>query len=283
MRNPVRRRRIVIAATATAAAVALTLGATAPAIADGNAATTPTKTTKTINATTYTTWYPAMYQTTGGKFTGYQFQIVANAVKELGWKVNWTAPTFDTIEPGVISGKYDFGSGFDITAERLKVLDIVPTLKTAQTLLTQKSAKKIGAAVTSMCGLRVAIDTGENDEGLIAANKKCASQGKSEITIPTYKDLATEVLALQAGNVDAVMINTTDVGAYTKDHPTFKENGPIFQQVLGGAAFVKGSPLAKQFAKGMNKSIKDGSYAKIIKKWNAGETTLTHVTVSPKP
>ena len=52
------------------------------------------------------------------------------SVRSSGLEVEHVPATFDTILPGLASGKYDLGmSTFSVTEERRKVVDFVPYLQ----------------------------------------------------------------------------------------------------------------------------------------------------------
>lgn len=240
----------------------------------------PTKTVKTVIAAD---WFPAAYKDADGNLAGYYVDLVNNAAKMAGWKLEYTNMSFDGVIPGIQSGKFAFGNTLDITTDRMKVLDMVPVVQTALTLLTLKSKPDIANTDEAMCGLTLATKTGGNVDGLNAISAQCVKDGKPAIKMSQYPDTGAMTLAVQSGNVDAEIMFNTDVGPFMKDHPEFKSTGPSFQHVYVGVGFSKGSPLATEFANSINKMLADGTYAAILKKVDARNVEIRQAQVNPDP
>ena len=75
-----------------------------------------------------------------GKLTGYEMEVVYLFAKEYGYKLDMEYMTFDAILPGVITGKYDIGTGaVTITEERAQSLDFSESHLTVDVVMVVKA------------------------------------------------------------------------------------------------------------------------------------------------
>ncbi|WP_322098381.1 transporter substrate-binding domain-containing protein [Nakamurella alba] len=273
------------AATSAAGSAVSSEASSAGSSPASSAGSSPVGEALTLSATTYRDWTPAAYENEAGELTGYFTELETAAATAANWTLEWDTPAFEAVIPGVQSGKYDLGGGVDITAERLKVIDIVSVIRVGYTFLTlADGGAEVADDTTALCGVRVgAVAAQASLEELGEISDACVAAGQPAVEISTYANDSAGLLALKSGNIDVRTINTAEGGFFTKSQPEFAVTGPIITQVDAGIAFAKGSPLAQQFADAVNKTIEDGTYAQILESYGAQEVAITRSEVSPTP
>ena len=196
---------------------------------------------------------------------------LANALgRVLGLKVNVTNATFDTIIPGLASGKYNLGmSSFTDTKEREKTVDFV-TYYVAGTSFYVKSAG--GPNVTSLadlCGRVVAAEKGTTQQmDAQGQSAKCTSAGKPAVNVQVYNDQNAVNLALSSGRAQVAMADSP-VAAYQvkKSAGTFRVAGQPYGTAPYGIAIPKDSGMTKPVLAAVKKVMADGTYTQILDKW----------------
>ena len=85
----------------------------------------------------------------GGELTGYEMEILLLFAKEYGYQLEMSYMAFDAILPGVITGKYDIGTGaVTITEERAQSLDFSESHLTVDVVMVVKAEEDPAAKVS---------------------------------------------------------------------------------------------------------------------------------------
>ena len=205
-----------------------------------------------------------------GKVEGIEIEIMELICKELGVELEIKQMDFDSVLPGVQTGKFNVGvSGISVTPEREKnTLFTIPYCLAAQAIVvTSDSSITCKADLT---GKNVSVQTGTT------AEEFCMKNG---YTVKAFAANADAEAALTVGKVDAWVIDDLTaaemVAAYNKDHP----DAPLV--ILDEAMTTE--PYAFAFAQGgddlvakineiLNKLLADGTIASIFEKYDAPYT-----------
>lgn len=220
-----------------------------------------------------------------GKAVGLDLDIRAALAKKLGiaWQVE--TGTFQTIIPGVQSGKYQVGQGnFGVTKEREKVVDFATYLNDGQAFIGSKSVKinKV-KTLLDVCGLKVATTSGTTFQKLLTDfAPQCAAAGKKPYQVQYFSDTAPIYLGLQNGKVDVFFGPTLSQKVVVQKIPGTKYLGQVAQTPVGFVTARK-SPIAPAITAAINDLIKDGTYAKIFAKWKVGSSVITKSQLNPTP
>jgi polar amino acid transport system substrate-binding protein len=178
--------------------------------------------------------------------------------------------TFDTIIPGLASGKYDLGmSSFTDTKEREKVVDFVTYFSAGTSFYVKANGGPTIGSLADLCGHTVAVERGTTQAtDANAQNAKCKKAGKSGVKVSVFPDQNSANLALSSGRGEVGMADSP-VAAYIvkKSNGLFKLTGKAYGTAPYGIAIQKGTPLTKQVLSAMKTLIKNGTYASILKKW----------------
>ena len=75
-----------------------------------------------------------------GALVGYEVEVLQHFAKEYGYRLEFISMTFDAILPGVVSGKYDIGTGgMTITEERAQSVDFSESYMTVDVIMVVKA------------------------------------------------------------------------------------------------------------------------------------------------
>lgn len=205
-----------------------------------------------------------------GKVEGIEIEIMELICQELGVELEIKQMDFDSVLPGVQTGKFNVGvSGISVTPEREKnTLFTVPYCLAAQAIVVTSDSTI--ASKADLAGKTVSVQTGTT------AEEFCMSNG---YTVKAFAANADAETALTVGKVDAWVIDDLTaaemVAAYNEDHP----DAPLV--ILDEAMTTE--PYAFAFAQGnedlVNKIneileglLADGTIASIFAQNNAPYT-----------
>ncbi len=187
----------------------------------------------------------------------------------LGLKVRVVNATFDSIIPGLASGKYDLGmSSFTDTKEREATVDFV-TYFSAGTSFYGKAQGPAISGLADLCGEKVAVEKGTTQAADVAAqSKKCTAAGKPAVTLRVFPDQNGANLAISSGRAQIGMADSP-VAAYQvkRSNGEFKLVGKTYGTAPYGIALPKGKGMAKPVLAGLKALMADGRYQSILKKW----------------
>ncbi|MFJ8197079.1 ABC transporter substrate-binding protein [Streptomyces sp. NPDC096152] len=217
---------------------------------------------------------------------GQDIDLADAVAKVLGVKLERQDASFETILPALGSGKYDFGTGnFGVTTERLKTIDFVTYINDGQGLAVKTGNTALGKKVTELtqlCGLTIGTGAGTTFEATLTAQKGvCAKAGKKPYDVKVYSENAATLTALQQARIDVIMSTINGLryqAAQPASQTTFLGE---FHRLDVGFAFKKGSPLTRAFQAAVNELIKDGTYARILKKWGTSASAIDTSRINP--
>ncbi|MFE6525260.1 ABC transporter substrate-binding protein [Streptomyces sp. NPDC057794] len=216
---------------------------------------------------------------------GQDIDLADAVAKVLGVKLRRQDASFETILPALGSGKYDVGTGnFGVTTERLKTIDFVTYVNDGQGFAVKKgnTALKKVTDLTQLCGLTVGTGAGTTFETTLTAQKGvCAKAGKKPYDVKVYSENGATLTALQQGRIDVIM-STINGLRYQAAQPAAQTTFlGEYHRLDVGFAFKKGSPLTKAFRAAVNELIKNGTYARILKKWGTSASAIETSRINP--
>lgn len=220
----------------------------------------------------------------GSTWEGINVDLAAALSTKLGRTIQFQSAGFDTIIPGLTSGRFDMAlTGMFDTKERQKSVDFVDYLKAENNFLTRSDYRDI-TDMNDLCGVTVGIPSGAIEGSLLAtASEKCTSEGKAAITVNEYSDLNAVVLALTSKRID-VTPNDSAANAYImKSASGLKVSGGYQNEGYFAAAFPKGSALTAEVETAFTEIMADGTYASILDKWGVPSRGLTAPIVNGSP
>jgi polar amino acid transport system substrate-binding protein len=222
---------------------------------------------------------PQEFFDANGNPTGSDIEIGAEIAKRLGLTMEVQNSVFDTIIAALTGGKCDIIiSAQNITADRVKQVDMIPYFQAGQSFVVAKGNPKNITTQNDLCGKTIAAESGTTEadylngtgdykgQGLSAA---CVKAGKGKITVKEYQKDSDALLALQAGQVDAYFADSPVAGYYTVQHPDqFQLSGLTLGVADEGISVAKSNTgLRDAVQQALISMINDGTYMNILKKY----------------
>jgi polar amino acid transport system substrate-binding protein len=199
----------------------------------------------------------------------------------LGTKVTFVKSGFDSIIPGLLSGKYELGmSSFTDTAERERAVDFVTYFRAGTSLLVPKgNPRSLRPEGSSLCGRRVAVMKGSTQEidDIPGRNQACPSPVQAMV----FPDQNAANLALSSGRADAVLADSPVLAYAAQQSPQFEVSGAPYGTAPYGIAVPKGARgLAEALRIGLQDLVASGEYRQILTRWGVASGGIDSVEIN---
>ncbi len=232
---------------------------------------------------TDSTYAPNEYLDADGKtIVGFDVDLFNAVAQKLGLTTEWQTAKFDSIIPGVGSGKYTVGvSSFTINADREKEVNMISYFSAG----TQWAAKA-GATLNpdDACGKKIAVQTATvQADDLKTRSKKCTDGGKAAITIDQYQAQSDATNAVVTGKDEAMLADSPIVAyAVKQTNGQLALLGDIYDSAPYGYAVGKTqTEFANVIAEAVKALIADGTYKQILDKWGTTAGAIDTPAVNP--
>lgn len=203
---------------------------------------------------------------------GFEVELGTEIASRMGLKVNWVQLKFPGLVPALQAQQCDaIMQELFIRAERLEIIDMVPFSRTGQQIVVRRSDNSLGAGLEDLSGKKVAVPNGTTIHNLaVEANKKLKDLGKPEINLVVLPTTTDTFQQLATSQVDAVGTTSTAGAYYVRLRPNdFKAKGDPFGLIGTGIGIRKGNTdLTNAVKRSLDSLVADGSYKKLIEKWN---------------
>ncbi len=231
-----------------------------------------------------------------GNPTGSDIEIGLEIANRLGLKGEVVNSVFDTIIAAVTSGKCDIIiSAQNITTDRQKQVSMIPYFQAGQSMVVAKGNPKNINAPTDLCGQTAAAESGTTEADYLQGTgdykgaglpADCTKAGKKAPTVVVTQKDTDALQQLQAGKVAVYFADSPVAAYYTVQHPDqFQVVGQIVEPATEGISVPCGqtdctkaplTPLGQAVQVALKSMMADGTYDKILGKWN-----LTSGAVKP--
>jgi polar amino acid transport system substrate-binding protein len=206
----------------------------------------------------------------GSTIVGFDADL-ANAIGQvLGLKVSLVNATFDTIIPGLQSGKYDLGmSSFTDTKARQKVVNFVDYFVAGEGYYVSASSKFRPNGLKALCGHSVSVESGTTEQSDAQAQvKACKKAKKGAVKVLSFANQNDANLAVSSGRAN-VGFADSQVAQYivAQSNGQFRSTGTAFETAPYGIAVPKGTTFDVSVQGAVKALMSDGIYTKILKKW----------------
>jgi polar amino acid transport system substrate-binding protein len=228
--------------------------------------------------------YPPMSYSDKGKIVGFNVDLLNAAGDVLGTKFKVVDTAFDDLIPSIKSGRVLIGEGgaTDIkTAEEQTTF--VDYLEVGTQFIVPKGNPKKVSGPETMCGLRVGVLAGTPDyiDALTKFSNDCKAAGKKGITQSTFKTADQAVLALTSGRVDAEYDSNVVQAYRVSQHTPVETAGDVMFKFPIGFQVVKNrADLAQSLQKALQVLIDNGTYNKLVDKWNLSGSEAASATIN---
>jgi polar amino acid transport system substrate-binding protein len=206
----------------------------------------------------------------GHTVIGMDADLMKAIAAEMGLKTKIVNATFDSIIPGLASGKYDVGaSSFTDTKEREKTVDFVDYLTAGESFYTKASGGATINTIADLCGHTVAVERGTTEQAdATTQSKKCKAAGKPAVTVLPFADQNGANLALVSGRAQLGFADSPPAEYQVKkSNGQFKLVGQSYANAPYGLAIPKNSGLDKPIHAALLALEKNGQYKAILTHW----------------
>ncbi len=209
---------------------------------------------------------------------------LANAIAQvLGLKAKLVNATFDTIIPGIQSGKYGIGaSSFTDTLARQKVVDFVDYFQAGEAYYVKSSTPPTFNGLASLCGHTVSVESGTTEQTDAQTQAKaCTKAGKATVTVLSFGNQSQANLAVSSGRAE-VGFADSQVAEYivATSNGVFVNSGTPFSVAPYGLALPKGNGMTTPVQSAVNFLIANGVYHQILTKWGIQAGAVTSALIN---
>lgn len=224
------------------------------------------------------------YEEGTNRATGIDIDLCEAIAKEmgLGGGCEFRNTTFDGIIPALKARRFDIiMSAMSDTPERQKEIDFVDYFKAGTSILVRKGNPEGIRSLDDLCGKTVGIQKGTTQEEVANAQKeKCKASG-SDLTVLTFETDPEAQQALKAGRTVADM-NDFPVAAYVAQ--TTGDFEVVGEQIETGPYGIgvrkEDTDLRDAIQAALKAIIADGTYDRILAKWNVTQGALKTAAVN---
>ncbi|WP_262272885.1 ABC transporter substrate-binding protein [Microvirga yunnanensis] len=226
--------------------------------------------------------FPPYEIVTGTEMTGASDDLTEAIGQVLGIKIEHaTVGGLPALLAGVNSGRYQFAFGpVGDFKSREEANDFVDWVQEFVVFSVQKGNPKNITSLDTACGNRIAVMAGGSAERVIQAQaEKCKADGKEAITVQSYTDQPSSILAVRSKRADAFFSSQAPLTYFVS-----QANGQLeltgvgqkngFEDLYQGAVVPKGSPLGPLLLDTIKVLMDNGTYAAIMKKWGLENNML---------
>ena len=202
-----------------------------------------------------------------GQYIGFEVDLTKAFEKELGRPIQFTECEFDSLEPGLQHGDFDFAmNGMEGTPDRARTMRLSrPYYVYTLQLVVRADETRINS-----------LDDCKNPTIVVGTLSNTAAArllGQEGVEARIYKDQTTPYKDLEQKQVDAVLLDLPIAMQYTKRDPQFKSKLKFVGKPVAPGFYVIGfrksdEALAKQFDAAIEKFYRDGTLEQIYRKWD---------------
>jgi polar amino acid transport system substrate-binding protein len=204
-------------------------------------------------------------------------------VTVMGLNVTLVNANFDSIIPGLASGKYDLGmSSLTDTKEREKTVDFVTYFNAGTSFFVLASGGAADDTLDALCGHHVAVEKGTTQaDDATAQNAKCTAAVKPAVDVQVYTAQNGANSALQSGRADVSMADQPVAAYQVKlSKGAFKVSGTPYGTAPYGIAIPKDNGMAQPLLDALKNLQASGVYSQILEKWGISSGANTSPVIN---
>ncbi len=226
------------------------------------------------------------FDTDGTTIIGIDPDLAKAMGDKLGVKFQFTNATFDGLIPAVRSKRFDLVmSAMSDTKKRQPQLDFVDYFNAGTSILVKKGNPENINSLDDLCGKTVALQRGTTQEDVAKAQQaKCTSAGKAAIKLLTFDKDTDALLQIKGGRAVADM-NDFPVAAYNaKTSGGGSDFEVVGEQIEAGPYGIgvrkEDTQLRDALQAALKAIIADGTYDKVLEKWNVTKGALKTAAIN---
>ncbi|MBA1272920.1 ABC transporter substrate-binding protein [Stutzerimonas azotifigens] len=242
-----------------------------------------------ITAGSDMTFYPYEYME-GNKPAGFDIELLDGLAKVMGREAEHIDTRFPNLITGLQGGRFDItNSSMYITAERLKVIDMVPYLKSGEAIIALKGSDYQPKVPEDFCGHKIGSmgATSWLQQLQKLSEEYCVKNGKGAIQISEYGTDPQTTQALLARAVEAQITDAAVARGLIEKlgNRVQISSETLIYPVLNGFGVKKGNDEVKTaLIEALDTYSKTPEYEALLKKYNFQAPTEAEIAeLMPKP
>jgi len=226
------------------------------------------------------------YDTDGTTVLGLDKDLSDALGKQLGASFEWNNATFDGLITQLKSNRIDVAiSGMSDTPERQKEVDFVDYYQAGAMMLVKKGNPDGLKTIADLCGQTVAVQRGTTQEGYAQEqSKKCEGEGKKPIDLLSFDRETEAMLQVKSGRAVSGMQDYPVAAYNSRTSGGGKDFEVVGDQIqagpLGIAVSKDNTELRDALQKAVQAVIDDGTYEKLLKKYDVPLGAVDKATVN---
>ncbi|MDH6133008.1 polar amino acid transport system substrate-binding protein [Kitasatospora sp. MAA4] len=214
----------------------------------------------------------------------------------LGLKVQFDNMPFDKLIPAVQSGQIDLAMSAVIDTQQRQTgaddnghqvnpgVDFVDYFETGSTLLVKAGNPAGISTLDNLCGHTVALQSGTIQAQIVARQQTACARSNRPLKVDLF-DTDGQALAEVANGTAVADLNDYPVAAYTTDPSRnggqFQVTGSLLQPSPYGITVAKTDPTLRDvLSSALNQLIRNGSYDKLLTKWDMHDGAIPDAQVN---
>ena len=205
-----------------------------------------------------------------GEGIGLEYDLFNEIAERLNAKVKWELSSWDVMIQAVRDGQFDVGmDGITINDERKAQIDFSDSYLTSQQLmLVRADEARFTDAATFATDTSLLVGAQAGTTNFYVAVYSVLDGDEANPRIKLFDTFGASVQALQAGDVDTVLMDQTSANGYIGANPgAFKVVGEPLGTEDFGFIFAKGSDLVAPVNAALAQIKADGTMDALQQKW----------------
>jgi len=247
--------------------------------------------TNGINVASDIPYAPMEFFDANKKPAGFDIDLINAIGDKLGVSVKVEVQAFDSIIPSLQAGKHDVVmSSMSDTTDRQKVLDFVDYFNGGASILVAKGNPNKITSITDLCGKPVAAEAATWEIDLLkSTSDDCVKAGKAAVetlALPGDTDAQNAVRSGKAvayladSQLAAYTVKVAGKGSYF-DLVIDPKNPNGYESGLIGVGVLKSNiKLTAAIQAALKSLMADGSYDKLLTKWNLDSFRVDSATIN---
>ena len=219
---------------------------------------------------------------------GLEVDIAYLVAQALGLQPKIEVTSWENLFVGLDSAKYDVGfSNITVTEKRKQKYDFATYRKDDIAFEAKKGGTWRVTGAKDIAGKTIAVGSGTNQEKILVDwNEANVEAGLPAATIKYFQKNTDTYLALSSGRIDGYLGPNPSIAYHVKTSGEtetigkFSGAGPTLQGLIA-ATTKKDSGLVKAYQAAIDGVIADGSYAKVLDRWNVSTEAVAKSEINP--
>lgn len=219
---------------------------------------------------------------------GLEVDIAYLVAQALGLQPEVQVTSWENLFVGLDSAKYDVGfSNITVTEKRKQKYDFATYRKDDIAFEAKKGGTWRVSGAKDVAGKTIAVGSGTNQEKILVDwNEANVKAGLPAATIKYFQKNTDTYLALSSGRIDGYLGPNPSIAYHVKTSGEtetigkFSGAGPTLQGLIA-ATTKKDSGLVQAYQAAIDGVIADGSYAKVLDRWNVANEAVGKSEINP--